>query len=61
MAVIAVRFFPTKGHRSTRNFAVVDGEILGKSRVGYNVNRAFTIHGVAAYLYASDKLAFLRA
>ena len=63
MVVIAVRVFPIERHRPTENFDVVNGEALGKSRVGYNVDRAcgFRIHTVAAHLYATDKLTFLRA
>jgi len=61
MVVIAVRVFPIERHRPTGNFDVVNAEALGKSRVGYNVDRAFRIHTVAAYLYVTDKLTFLRA
>src|SRR5260370_27575167 len=54
MVVIAVRVFPIERHRPTGNFDVVNGEALGKSRVGYNVHRAcrFRIHTVSAPLYA---------
>ena len=63
MVVVAVRVFPIKGHRSSRNLYVVNGQTLGKSRVGHNVDRAcgFGIHAVTAYLYAADKFAFLGA
>ena len=63
MVVIAVRVFPIERHRPIGNFDVVNGEVLGKSRVGYNVDRAcgFRIHTIAAYLYATDKLTFRRA
>ena len=63
MVVIAVRVCPIERHGPTGNFDVVNGEVLGKSRVGYNVNRAsgFRIHTVAADLYATDKLTFFRA
>jgi hypothetical protein len=63
MVVIAVRVFPIERHRPTGDFDVLNGEALGKSRVGYNVDRAsgFRIHTVAAHLYATDKLTFLRA
>jgi len=63
MVVIAVRVFPIERHRPTGNFDVVNGEALGKSWVGHNVDRAcgFRIHTVAAHLYATDKLTFLRA
>ena len=63
MVVIAVRVFPIERHRLTGNFDVVNGEALGKSRVGYNVDRAcgFRVHTVAAHLYATDKVTFLRA
>ena len=40
MVVIAVRVFPIERHRPAGNFDVVNGETLGKSRVGYNVDRA---------------------
>ncbi len=40
---------------------VVDGETLGESRVGYDVDGACARHTVAAHLYAADKLTFLRA
>ena len=63
MVVIAVRVFPIKGDRLTRNFDVFNVDTLGKSRVGYNIDRAcgFRVHTVAAYLYAADKFTFLRA
>jgi hypothetical protein len=55
MVVIAVRVFPIERHRPTGDFDVLNGEALGKSRVGYNVDRAsgFRIHTVAALWSAS--------
>ena len=63
MVVIAVRVLPIERHGPTGNFDVVNGKALGKSRVGYNVDRArgFRIYAVAAHLYVTDKSTFLRA
>src|SRR6267154_2882799 len=40
MVIVAVRVFPIERRRPTGNFDVVNWEDLGKSRIGYNIDRA---------------------
>src|SRR6516225_1208548 len=58
--VIAVGVSPIKGDRPARDFDVVNRNILGEGRIGYNIDRAGGIHAVAAHLYLADELTFFR-
>src|SRR5262249_45398464 len=63
VVAITVGVCPIKRHRVTRNLNVLNRKSLGKGRIGYQVDcaRGFSIHAVAAHLYATDKFTLLGA